>query len=52
MALTLDNPTDTTLFEAHHQDDVLLADATIYWDARDVPHSKVPILLKVLVEAH
>ncbi|MCL0088000.1 hypothetical protein M1N86_01380 [Dehalococcoidia bacterium] len=52
MALTLDNPTDTTLFYAAHPGDVLLADAAIYWDAQDVPHSKVPILLKVLIEAH
>ena len=51
MALTLDNPTDTTLFYADGRD-VLWADATIYWDARDVPHSEVPILLKVLIEAH
>ncbi|MCL0094663.1 hypothetical protein M1N58_02045 [Dehalococcoidales bacterium] len=51
MALTLDNPTDTTLFYAD-AGDVLWADAIIYWDARDVPHSEVPILLKVLIEAH
>ncbi|MCL0046533.1 hypothetical protein M1N18_00915 [Dehalococcoidales bacterium] len=52
MALTLDNPTDTTLFYAGARDDELWADATIYWNARDVPHSEVPILLKVLIEAH
>ena len=54
MALTLEQPEDTTLIQATAAEATLSMTVKVYWDkqGKDQPFSQVPILLKVQVVPH